>query len=227
MTYTSPFIHLSDVVRTYAAGGRQVEALRGVDLQMEKGEFAAITGPSGCGKSTLLNILGALDPPSSGTVRVGETELSVANDDARTRYRREGVGFIFQFFNLLPTMTVAENVALPLRLAGTGSRSAEERVAELLPLVGLEGRAESLPHQLSGGEMQRAAVARALAPKPPLLLADEPTGNLDSENAEKVIALLREIHERGLATLVVVTHSMAVAEVAPRQLPMRDGLFVG
>lgn len=217
------FIRANKVSRHYPGG---VNALRAVDLEIERGEFAAITGPSGCGKSTLLNLLGALDTPNEGELWVDELALHGADDRKRTLYRRDGVGIVFQFFNLMPTMTVLENVALPLQLAGTKKAAARERAAEMIALVGLEDRKGHFPHQLSGGEMQRAAIARALAPEPPLLLADEPTGNLDSENAAKVMELFCDIHAKGLATLLLVTHSEEVAEMAGRRIRMADGKVV-
>ena len=214
------FIRANKISRHYSGG---VDALRDVDLEIAEGEFVAVTGASGCGKSTLLHLLGALDTPTSGELWVGDLALHDADDRERTRYRRDGVGIVFQFFNLMPTMTVLENVALPLRLAGVARGAAKGRAEELVEKVSLSGRAGHFPHQLSGGEMQRAAVARALVGRPGLLLADEPTGNLDSENAALVLELFREIHEQGLATMVVVTHSDEVAAAAGRCVRMADG----
>ena len=218
------FIRTQNLSRQYPGG---VDALRGVDLTIGKGEFVAVTGASGCGKSTLLHLFGALDSPTGGELVVGEHSLHTAGERERTLYRRNEVGIVFQFFNLMPAMTVLENVALPLQLAGKSRRAARERAGEMVGVVGLGERIGHFPHQLSGGEMQRAAVARALVGEPGLLLADEPTGNLDSANAEKVLGLFHEIHERGLATMVVVTHSDEVAEAAGRRVQMEDGRVLG
>jgi ABC-type lipoprotein export system ATPase subunit len=216
-------IRLKDVSRVYARGGDAVAALQGVSLEIPAGEFVAVTGPSGCGKSTLLNLLGGLDSPDEGEIWVGDLELHRANDADLTRYRRYDLGVVFQFFNLLPAMTVAENVELPLLLRGDPAGKARLRVDEALALAGLTGRTEHYPHQLSGGEMQRAALARALAGRPKLLLADEPTGNLDSANAAHVMETLQKIAAQKQTTLIVVTHSEELAKLAPRRVAMRDG----
>ena len=216
-------IQLSHVSRVYQSPAGEVHALRDVSLQIEPCTFAAVTGPSGCGKSTLLNLLGGLDQPTSGEISVGGLTLDRADDAALTAYRRERLGIVFQFFNLLPAMTAVENVELPLLLRGDKARPARGRAMEMLDLAGLAARANSFPHQMSGGEMQRAAVARALVHSPSLVLADEPTGNLDSENAARVLSLLQKIASQGLATLIIVTHSPEAAAVASRQIPMIDG----
>jgi putative ABC transport system ATP-binding protein len=223
----SGMIRFKSVTREYANETGGVRALDGIDLEIARGECVAVTGPSGCGKSTLLNILGGLDRPSSGGVWVGETALHTADETALTDYRRHRAGIVFQFFNLLPSMTVRENVGLPLLLRGEASGVAAARVAAMLDLVGLEARAAHFPHQLSGGEMQRAAIARALAGKPDILLADEPTGNLDSANASRVADILLAIAGRGDVTMLVVTHSTDLAARMPRRLAMRDGKIVG
>ena len=215
-----PMISLRHVTRRYAASGA---ALNDVSLEIGSGEFIAITGPSGCGKSTLLHLLGGLDTPSEGEIHVAGLPLHSADDAALTRYRREKVGIVFQFFHLLPTMTVLENVSLPLLLDGGDRKSAEGKAARAVGLVGLEDRSRHFPHQLSGGQMQRAAVARALAHQPRLLLADEPTGNLDTASAEQVLALFQKIASQGETTLLVVTHSEAVAAITRRRIRMRDG----
>ncbi|MBU6182950.1 MAG: ABC transporter ATP-binding protein [Verrucomicrobia bacterium] len=216
-------VELQNVTRIYSRETGGVRALDDVSLRLGFGDFAAITGPSGCGKSTLLNILGGLDQPDSGVVRVNGIDLAKADEAMLTRYRRHTLGIVFQFFNLLPAMTVRENAELPLLLRGEKAKTASSRVSEMLDLVGLTPRAEHFPHQLSGGEMQRAAIARALAGKPKLLLADEPTGNLDSANAVNVCETLVKIASQKIATLVIVTHSDAVALTAPIRVRMLDG----
>ena len=217
-------VRFKDVTRIYHRGdGVSVPALNGVSLEIAQGDCVALTGPSGCGKSTLLNLLGGLDRPDSGEIWVGDTALHRAGDKELTRYRRFEIGIVFQFFNLLPSMTVAENVELPLLLRGDSPRKAAARVAEMLDLVGLGPRSGHFPHQLSGGEMQRTAIARGLSGEPKLLLADEPTGNLDSENASRVAETLLKIASQKIVTLVIVTHSDDLARMAPRHLPMRDG----
>jgi ABC-type lipoprotein export system ATPase subunit len=219
-------IELKGVSRDYGGEERVVHAVREVDLAVAAHEFLAITGPSGCGKSTLLHLLGGLDTPTTGEVMVDGEAVHAMNEKARTRYRREVVGMVFQFFHLMPTLTVEENIALPLLLRGDGRGVALERAGELAEMVGVAERSGHFMHELSGGEMQRVAVARALAHGPKVLLADEPTGNLDSANAERVLGLLREVHEQGLATLVVVTHSEEVAEAASARVRMQDGRVV-
>lgn len=216
-------IRLSHVSRVYQSDAGEVHALRDVTLEIEPGTFAAVTGPSGCGKSTLLNLLGGLDQPTAGEIAVDGLRLDEAGEAGLTAYRRDRLGVVFQFFNLLPSMTAAENVELPLLLRGDGAREARSRALEMLDLAGLAHRAGAFPHQMSGGEMQRAAVARALVHRPALLLADEPTGNLDSDNAARVLSLLQKIASQGLATLIIVTHSPEAAAVASRQIPMVDG----
>jgi len=200
-----------------------VHALRDVSLEIAPQTFAAVTGPSGCGKSTLLNLLGGLDQPTEGELSVDGLDLRRATDVELTAYRRQRLGMVFQFFNLLPAMTAVENVELPLLLRGDRARSARTQALGMLDMAGLGGRAHAFPHQMSGGEMQRAAIARALVHGPRLLLADEPTGNLDSDNAARVLALLQKIASQGLATLIIVTHSPEAAAFANRQIPMMDG----
>jgi putative ABC transport system ATP-binding protein len=219
-------IELREVTRTYSSGTGEVRALDRVSLDLASGDFATITGPSGCGKSTLLNILGGLDTPTSGEVRVAGLPLHSAGERELTHYRRHTLGIVFQFFNLLPAMTVRENVELPLLLRGDSSKKTHARVQEMLDLVGLAHRASHFPHQLSGGEMQRAAIARALAGRPALLLADEPTGNLDSANADLVTDTFTKIASQKIATLVIVTHSESVASLAPIRIQMIDGTIL-
>jgi putative ABC transport system ATP-binding protein len=217
-------IQLRNISRTYhESSGRPVRALRHFSLDLSQGSMTAITGPSGCGKSTLLHLLGALDQPDEGEITVSGVSLHSANETQRTRYRRETVGIVFQFFHLLPGMTLLENTALPLILAGQARATATRRAAELLAMAGLTEKASRLPHEVSGGELQRAAVARALVHQPRLLLADEPTGNLDSSNASRVMELFHTIHRAGLATIIIVTHSPDIAAQIPGQIVMADG----
>lgn len=216
-------IELKQVSRRYRQGDNLVVALDRVSLDIAAGEFVAVTGESGSGKSTLLHLLGGLDRPDEGEIWVDGVAVGSAREKELTRYRREKLGIVFQFFNLLPTLTVLENVALPLQLQGQRVHQAEARARELLELVDLATRAGHFTSQLSGGEMQRAAVARALAHRPRLLLADEPTGNLDEVNAGRIMALFGAIHQQRLATLVVVTHSLEVAAQARRVVRLRNG----
>jgi putative ABC transport system ATP-binding protein len=215
-------IELKDVRRTYGEGASCVQALKGITLGIEAGSLTAIVGPSGSGKSTLLNLLGALDQPSSGQVLVAGHDLSKLADDDRTRLRREKIGFVFQFFNLLPTLSAKENVLLPAKLAGKRGKELEARAEELLTRVGLGGRMGHRPDQLSGGEMQRVAISRALIMDPPVLLADEPTGNLDSKTGREVMHLLRGAVDKR-RTVILVTHDPRIARVADRVLTIRDG----
>jgi len=215
-------IELKDVRRTYGQGAGAVQALKGLSLGIEAGSLTAIVGPSGSGKSTLLNLLGALDTPSSGQVLVAGHDLGKLSDDQRTRLRRDKIGFVFQFFNLLPTLTAVENVMLPAKLAGTGGKDLRQRAEELLTRVGLGARMRHRPDQLSGGEMQRVAISRALIMDPPVLLADEPTGNLDSKTGREVMALLRGAVDQR-RTVILVTHDSRMARVADRVLTIADG----
>jgi putative ABC transport system ATP-binding protein len=207
-------------------GGVRVEALRGVDLEVERASFVAIMGPSGSGKSTLLNILGGLEVPTAGELLLEGTNVGTLSDDARTLLRRRRIGFVFQQFNLLPIFSAIDNVALPLRLEGIRTADAQTRAAAMLELVGLMERRDHLPSQLSGGEQQRVAIARALVADPAIILADEPTGNLDSANGERVIGILRDLVDQHGNTVVLVTHDAAVAARADRVVHMRDGLIV-
>ena len=204
----------------------QVHALNGVNLEIARGEFVAIIGPSGCGKSTLLHVLGGLDVLSSGEIYLDDEPIHRLDENGLTRLRRTKIGFVFQFFNLLPTLTVEENVRLPGLLQNLPATTIESRCAALLASVGMEHRARHRLHQLSGGEMQRAALARALLLEPPVLLADEPTGNLDSEASERVVKLFRQVGEKHGTTIVMVTHSRDVAASAHRIVTMRDGKVV-
>ena len=204
-------------------GKRKVTALDGVDLSIGRGEMTSIVGPSGSGKSTLLNLIGGLDRPTGGEIELDGAALSRLNDDDLTRVRRDKIGFIFQFFNLLPTLSCLENVSLPLHLRGWPRKKIDARANELLDLVGLNVRKDHLPDELSGGERQRVAIARALSIFPPVLLADEPTGNLDSATGSDILKLIHDLHDRLGATVLVVTHDKAVAESCPRTIHIRDG----
>jgi putative ABC transport system ATP-binding protein len=214
---------VDDVRKTFAGGEAPVEAVRGVSLTLERGDFVALMGPSGCGKSTLLHLSGAMDRPTSGRILVDGTDVASLDDDALTRLRRERIGFVFQFFNLLPTLTVLENAALPLLLAGLATRDAESRAQALIDRVGLGHRAGHYPQQISGGEMQRAAIARAVVHEPALLVADEPTGNLDSENGGRILELLVEINRDLGVTILLATHALETASITRRIVRMRDG----
>jgi putative ABC transport system ATP-binding protein len=207
-------------------GKRNVTALSSVDLAIGRGELVSIVGPSGSGKSTLLNLIGGLDRPTTGEICVDGTSLRNLPDDDLTQIRRDKIGFIFQFFNLLPTLSCLENVSLPLHLRGWPRRKVEERGRELLALVGLKERLEHLPEELSGGERQRVAIARALSVYPPILLADEPTGNLDTHTGEEILRLIHDLHDRLGSTVLIVTHDRSVAESCPRTLMLRDGRIV-
>jgi len=219
-------IQLSSVSKRFE-GKRQVIALDGIDLTVERGEMVSIVGPSGSGKSTLLNLIGALDRPTSGEIAVDGARLSGLGDDGLTAIRRDKIGFVFQFFNLLPSLSCLENVALPLHLRGWPRRKAVERARDLLHLVQLGNRLEHLPEELSGGERQRTAIARALSVYPPILLADEPTGNLDTHTGAEILALIRDLHARLGATVLIVTHDQQVAASCPRTITIRDGRIVG
>ncbi|HEX5748744.1 MAG TPA: ABC transporter ATP-binding protein [Archangium sp.] len=220
-------IEAVDVAKVYRRGRTEVRALAGVSLTVPKGEFLSVMGPSGSGKSTLLNLLGALDVAGSGSLRIDGRELSRMKDDELSAFRRERLGFVFQFFNLMPTMTALENVMLPGLLSGREQTELRRRAEALLETVGLGGRTHHRPDELSGGEMQRVAVARALLMEPAVLLADEPTGNLDSRTGAEVLRMLREAtRERGL-TVVMVTHDLKAAEVGDRIVRLADGLIVG
>ena len=221
-----PVIEARGLKKTYHTGSVGVEVLRGVDVEIRRGEFVAIMGPSGSGKSTLLHLLGGIDVPTEGWVRLNGEDLSALGDDGRTLIRRRCLGFIFQAFNLLPTLTAEENVALPLELDGIPSAQARGRAQALLDQVGMSHRRRHVPSQLSGGEQQRLAVARALVIEPVLLLADEPTGNLDSVSGRQVAALLRGLGDHLKQTIVLVTHDAALAACADRLVQLHDGRVV-
>lgn len=218
----SAIVFARDLRKKYQRGREEIEALAGVSFTIKPGEFVAIVGPSGAGKTTLLNLIGCMDAPTAGELRIASTEVSTMNDQERTRFRREQIGFVFQHFGLIPTLTVAENVALPLLFSGSKRK---DRVRLLLERVDLWGRRNHKPSELSGGEMQRVAIARALVNEPKMILADEPTGNLDSEAGRRIIDLFRELQRGGL-TIVIVTHNEAFAALADRQIHLRDGKCV-
>jgi putative ABC transport system ATP-binding protein len=219
-------VRLVEVVKEYAAGAQSVRAVDGISLRVPRGQFLAIVGRSGSGKSTLLNLLAGIDTPTSGEIWVGDRELSRLSDDALTRLRRESLGMVYQFFNLLPTLSVRENVALPALLAGEAERPTLARADALLEEVSMIHRRDARPHTLSGGEMQRAALARALIHNPTVVLADEPTGNLDSRTADQVMDLLRRLGDSHGVTIVLVTHSREAAAVAGRVVELRDGRVI-
>jgi len=207
-------------------GKRQVTALDDVSLVVERGEMVSIIGPSGSGKSTLLNLIGGLDRATSGDVSLDGASLARLSDDHLTRVRRDKIGFVFQFFNLLPTLTCLENVGLPLHLRGWPRQKVDARARELLTLVQLGHRLQHLPEELSGGERQRVAIARALSVYPPIILADEPTGNLDTHTGAEILALIRDLHLTLNTTIIIVTHDMKVAESCARTIALRDGRIV-
>ena len=225
MEKTEPLVIVDHVEKVYVTGQRNVAALRGVSLEVLPGEFVALMGPSGCGKSTLLHLIGGVDRPTHGRVLVGGTVLETLSEAALAQFRRRRVGFVFQFFNLLPTLTVLENAALPLMLDGVSDRDAQVRALTLLARVGLQERAGHFPAELSGGEMQRVAVARAVISKPALILADEPTGSLDSENGTQVMDLLRDLNRELGVTILLATHDDEAAHSARRVIRMRDGMI--
>ncbi len=217
-------MELQEVTKVYDQGRRYVQALRGVDLCFEAGEFVSIMGPSGSGKSTLLHLLGALDTPTTGRVLFDGKDLKSLTDRERSLLRRSRIGFIFQFFNLLPTLTAVENVCLPLLLAGHNRGLARRKAETHLERVGLLDRADHFPEEMSGGEMQRVAVARALVTDPDAILCDEPTGNLDSANSKAILSLLCSLPEEGRRSVVMVTHDAASAAYGTRLVHIRDGL---
>ena len=220
---SNPLVELVDVRKTFRRGTERIAALDGVTLSISQGEFVALVGPSGCGKTTLLNVVGCVDKPDSGSVRLDDVEVTRLGEKPLTKIRAQKVGFVFQQFFLLPTLTVEENVQLPTVFSRNGHQPA---VADLLERVGLAGRAKHLPSQLSGGEMQRVAIARALVNQPRLLLADEPTGNLDSRNSKTILDIFRELNASGL-TVLMVTHNADLAAEANRVIHMKDGQVQG
>jgi putative ABC transport system ATP-binding protein len=219
-------IELRSVCKTYGEGASRVQALNGLDLRVTAGQFVSVMGPSGSGKSTLLNLVSALDTPSSGSILIDGADISTLDDDALTLFRRHKIGLIFQFFNLLPTLDALDNTLLPLMIERRISAADEARALRLLEQVGLGARRRHRLHQLSGGEMQRVAIARALIMEPRLILADEPTGNLDSTTGSAILKLLRQTCERTGTTIVMVTHDRSAAQVGDRILWLKDGLLL-
>ena len=218
-------VSLRDVHRDYPLGAERVHALQGVSLDVERGDYVAIVGPSGCGKSTLLNLIGVIDQPTSGSVEIGGKRVDAMSDWEATSFRLHNIGFVFQRFYLMPILSAAENIALPMAEAGVPREEQRTRAAELLAYVGLSNRERHRPSQLSGGEQQRVAIARALANHPALLLADEPTGELDAHTGAEIISLFKRLNGDG-ATIVVVTHDEDLATAAKRKIHMRDGRIV-
>jgi len=219
-------IELKDVWKIYQFGEVEVNALRGVNLKIRKEEFVAIMGPSGSGKSTLLQMIGVLDRPTKGNIYLDGTDISKLNDSELARLRGEKIGFVFQFFNLYPTLTAKENIELPMLILERDKSEREKKSSKLLKIVGLEERAEHLPSQLSGGERQRVAICRALSNDPPLLLADEPTGNLDSRAGLEIMEFLNKLQEEESVTIIMVTHESHIGKYAERIICLKDGKIV-
>jgi len=216
-------VQAENLHKSYVLGATAVGALRGVDLSVRRGEFVALMGPSGCGKTTLLNLIGAIDVPSRGTLLVDDVPLAKLSEDQLSDLRRDRIGFVFQFSNLLPTLSARENIELPMQLRKTAKAGQRERALWLLDRVGLKDRADHKPAELSGGEQQRVSIARALANEPALVLLDEPTGDLDTATGKEIMTLLRDLNAREKVTLVVATHDPLVAEASSRIVRLRDG----
>ncbi|HUZ01296.1 MAG TPA: ABC transporter ATP-binding protein [Thermomicrobiaceae bacterium] len=223
---TDVIIEARGVQKTYDTGTVRVRALRGLDLLVTRGEMVAIMGPSGCGKTTLLNCLSSLDTIDAGTIHIAGTDLSSLSDNARTDFRARDMGFVFQFYNLLPVLSAAENVELPLLVSGAKPRAARERALAVLEQVGLREQADQRPAELSGGQRQRVTIARALANEPAIVWADEPTGDLDSQTADDVMALMRDLNRTNRQTFVVVTHDPRIGAMCDRIIRMKDGVIV-
>ncbi len=216
-------VEIENLHKSYVLGPAAVAALRGIDLSIEKGDFVAITGPSGCGKTTLLNLIGGIDFPSRGSVYVDGIDLLSLSGDRLADLRRDRIGFVFQFYNLIPTLTARENVEIPMQFQGARPRKRREKSMLLLERVGLKDRADHKPSELSGGEQQRVAIARALINEPTLVLLDEPTGDLDTATGEDIMNLLRNLNEQEHVTMVIASHDPAVAEASTRVIWLRDG----
>jgi putative ABC transport system ATP-binding protein len=220
---TEAQVQMRKVTKTYQMGEVEVHALRGLDLDLQQGEFVVVVGPSGSGKTTTLNLIGGLDSPTSGSLKVSGTDIADYDEEALTSYRRDVTGFIFQFFNLLPTLTASENVEFALELLDSDGRNVHDRAVELLERVGLGDRADHFPSQQSGGEQQRVAIARALAKEPQILLADEPTGNLDFRMGQKVLRVMQDLNRREGRTVIVVTHNTTIGQLGDRIVHLHDG----
>ncbi|HEX6387126.1 MAG TPA: ABC transporter ATP-binding protein [Anaerolineae bacterium] len=218
-------ITMKNITKSYEMGIQQVHALRGIDLTIKEGEFVAIMGPSGSGKSTLMNIIGCLDTPNSGTYTLNGVDVSHMSDDEQARVRNRRIGFVFQQFNLLPRTTAIKQVALPLMYAGVGRAERLQRAEEALNAVGLDDRLHHRPDELSGGQQQRVAIARALAVQPSIILADEPTGNLDTQSGEEIMAIFKRLHQEESITVVMITHDPEIAAHTERTIWIRDGLI--
>jgi putative ABC transport system ATP-binding protein len=219
-------LHLHDLTKTYKLGKVEVPALKGITLHVEKGEFVAITGPSGCGKSTFMHLIGCLDKPTSGEIFIDNVKVSTLDDDALASIRNKMIGFVFQSFNLLPKLTALKNVELPLYYYGVKTEERTAKANEMLKLVGLENRATHKPTEISGGERQRIAIARALVNNPRIMLADEPTGNLDTKTSEDILKILQTLNDKGV-TIILVTHELDIVRYTKRVVRLRDGLLVG
>jgi len=220
-------IQVENLVKTYRLGKVSIPALRGISFDVAKGEFLVVVGPSGSGKTTLLNLIGAIDKPTSGRISIDGRDVTTLGEGELTKLRRHKIGFIFQFYNLIPSLTAIENVELPMLTAGVSRKDASKRAFQLLETVGLAERVGHLPDELSGGEQQRVAIARALANKPSVILADEPTGDLDTKTGMEVVQILHDTSKKENATVIVVTHDPMISEKADRILSMRDGQIIG
>lgn len=220
---TTAAVECRNLHKSYVLGNSAVGALRGVDITVARGEFVALMGPSGCGKTTLLNLIGAIDTPSRGTLRVEDVAIESLTDQQLSDLRRDRIGIVFQFFNLLPTLSARENVELPMQLKGVGPRERGDRALQLLDRVGLRDRAEHHPAELSGGEQQRVSIARALANKPAIVLLDEPTGDLDTTTGREILSLLKDLNRTEQVTLIIATHDPIVAAESSRTIRLRDG----
>lgn len=224
--YGMSIIRCEEVIKTYVTGDITVQALKGITMEIEKGEMVAIMGPSGCGKTTLLNCLSGIDDVTSGKIYIEDQEITSMNDNSKTNFRARRMGFIFQFYNLLPVLTATENVELPLLIAGTAQQDARIKALELLDTVGLSPRAKLRPNALSGGERQRVTIARALSNTPAIVWADEPTGDLDVRTSEEVVSLMRRLNRENGQTFIIVTHDPEVGAKCDRIIHMRDGNIV-